>query len=106
MEQIMMNIFENLLEALMILVASGVLYVIKKYLGKFNFDEKKELVDIGVRFVEQFYKDFGGAQKYSEAVTWITDELNKRGLKYTDDELKALIESRLISMKNEIKKQW
>lgn len=102
----MMNIFENLLELLSILVASGLLYIIKKYAGKFNFDNKRELVDIGVRFVESVFKNYGGEKKYEEAVKWITAELNKKGLKYTEDELKALIESSVTTMNNEIKKNW
>ncbi|GED72727.1 hypothetical protein BRE01_64290 [Brevibacillus reuszeri] len=112
MELILKDILENLLLSISILLASGVSYWIKQKVGKSKIDkfmatldQKKELVSIAIKFVEVAYKDLDGEVKYSKAVEWVKMELDKLGLKYTNDELKALIESTLKSFKDEASKQ-
>ncbi len=106
MELLLKDILENLLLSLMILIASGLSYVIKQYIDKSKLEQKKELVAIAIRFVEQVYKSYNGEQKYNEAVKWLTVQFEKAGLKYTDEEMKALVESTLKQFKEEFAKQW
>ncbi|WP_064198958.1 phage holin [Brevibacillus brevis] len=104
MDTLIKDIFENLLLIVTVLVATGASYIIKRNIDLSKFRDKKELVEIGVRFVEQAFKDYGGEQKYEEAIKWITTELNKKGLKYTDVELKGLIEKSVLEFKNALSK--
>lgn len=67
---------------------------------------KQELVKVAITFVQQAYSELGGEKKYDLAVSWLTDELAKRKIKITDDEIKALIESTLKSLKAEFGQQW
>lgn len=95
MEELLKNILENILLSIGILVGTWVSYYIKRYIDKSKFEQKKELVAIAVRFVEQAYKDYHGEEKYNKAVHWVKLELDKFGIKYTEEELKGLIESTL-----------
>lgn len=105
MELLVKEIFEYLFYAFLSLLTLGGLYVIKRYDIMSKLNEKMAIVEIGVRFIEQAFSHLGGHEKYQEALKWITAELGKRGIKYTEEELKGFIESSLIKMKNEFKKQ-
>lgn len=106
MEVFLKSILENVLLLIAVLAASGVAYFIKQNIDKEIVEKKKDLVAIAVNFAEQAYKGYDGERKYIEAVTWLKNELNKKGLTYTDNELKGLIESTLLSFKNELMKKW
>lgn len=69
-------------------------------------NEKSELVKIGVRFVEQAFFEMKGAEKFDKAVEWITNEANQKGLKFTENELKAHIENAVRTFKDEFSKTW
>lgn len=67
---------------------------------------KKCLAYEAVKFVEQVYKDLHGQEKYDKAVEWLTDQLNRIGLPYTEEELKGLIEASLREIKDVFGEEW
>lgn len=69
-------------------------------------EAKESLAIVAVRFVEQAYKDFGGAEKYDAAAEWLADMSAQYGFPITDAEIKGLIESALRKMKDEFADQW
>ena len=88
-----------LMVAIITLVTSLVGWVTKK-IGTANIEKvkstleaKSALVDKGVAFAEQAYKDLDGAEKFEKALDWIESQAAKINLKFTDDELKGLIEA-------------
>ena len=56
---------------------------------------KKDVVDSTVRMIEQLYKagKIVGEEKFNQAVANADKLLKEKGLSYSDDELKTLIES-------------
>lgn len=79
---------------------------LKQYIDKNTFEQKKELVDIAVRFVEQVYKNYNGEQKLNEAINWLTKEAKRLGLTFSEDEMRAMIEAVVKSYKDQFSKQW
>ncbi|MFC8688129.1 phage holin, LLH family [Brevibacillus porteri] len=67
---------------------------------------KRGYADRAVRFVEDAFVDIKGSEKYNEAANWIVERLAKWHIKVTEDEVKGLVESALIRMKQEYEKQW
>lgn len=60
---------------------------------------KEELVTKAVEFVEQFYHDYEGEEKYEFALTWASAQLEARGVKINAEELKGLIEAAVYELK-------
>lgn len=63
---------------------------------------KSELTTAAVNFAEQAYQDLDGAGKYEQALTWLTEQAKKVGLKITVDEAKGLIESAVLALKKAV----
>lgn len=66
---------------------------------------KRDLVGLGIAFVEQAYKDLHGQDKYNAAVGWIQGRASKIGLSFSDDEIKGLIESALAEANRAFKQE-
>lgn len=64
---------------------------------------KEELAMIAVGFVEQAYRNIGGAEKFEAAVGWMGDRLTENGIKAGPDEIGGLIEEAVRRMKQEWK---
>lgn len=64
---------------------------------------KRDLVGLGIAFVEQAYKDLDGAEKFEKALDWIESQAAKINLTFTDDELKGLIEAAVNAAKAALK---
>jgi len=73
---------------------------------KHELETKKELARIAVQFVQQAYKDLGGAEKYDKAAEWLAETTERIGLHLTPDEVKVLIEAALKELKAEFGKAW
>lgn len=54
---------------------------------------QETLVAAAVEFVEQVYYSLEGEQKYEQALFWLSDAFGRRGFKFTEDELRGMIES-------------
>jgi len=67
---------------------------------------KRELARVAVLFVQQAYKDLGGAVKYDKAAVWLSDAADKIGIKLSDEEIKGLIEAALKELKTEHGEVW
>lgn len=71
-----------------------------------ELETKQELAFISVRFVEQVFYEFKGIDKYNNAVKWLSNTLEQKGIKASDTELKALIEYAVRTMKDEFGEEW
>lgn len=67
---------------------------------------KQALALMAVRFVEQFYRDLHGEEKYQQALEWLAGRLTQYGLKATPEELRGLIEAALRAIKDEFGNDW
>ncbi len=67
---------------------------------------KRELARVAVLFVQQAYKDLGGAEKYDKAAEWLSDAAGKIGIQLTQEEVKGLIEAALKELKTELGEAW
>ena len=59
---------------------------------------KEELVTKAVEFVEQAYHDLNGHQKFEYALEWTSNTLKNAGIKFTNEELRGLIEAAVLEM--------
>jgi LL-H family phage holin len=68
---------------------------------------KKDLAMEAIRLVEQMYggKIFG-EEKYTKAANWLKGRLNSLGFSFTEDEIKGLIESCLMEIKEAVGNEW
>lgn len=68
--------------------------VAKKYFDKwFDSKEKKDVVKVAVRAVEQIYKDLHGEDKLNKALEAAEEMLASKGITITSFELKMLVEA-------------
>jgi len=67
---------------------------------------KRELARVAVLFVQQAYKDFGGAEKYDKAAERLSDAADKIGIQLSEEEIKGLIEAALKELKTELGEAW
>lgn len=58
-----------------------------------DFLAKEELVAAGVEFVEQFYTEYKGQEKYLMALEWVSSQLEVKGITVDVQELQGLIEA-------------
>jgi len=72
----------------------------------YELETKKELARIAVMFVQQAYKDLGGAEKYDKAAEWLSDAADKIGIQLSEEEIKGLIEAALKELKTELGEAW
>lgn len=113
MEDLVLNVTYDLL-LLLATVAAGLLVAwLKKRLGvegvnKVNAElqAKQELATLAVRFVEQFYQNLHGEDKYQKAAEWLASRAGDMGLKITAEEIKGLIEAALRTFKDEFGEEW
>lgn len=71
-----------------------------------ELETKQSLAILAVKFAAQAYRDLNGPQKYSQAAIWLTNQIQKLGMKVTPSELKGLIESALRMIKDEFGEEW
>ena len=64
-----------------------------------DFLAKEELVAIGVDFIEQMYEEYDGAEKYTMALDWISEQLKVKNIHVDTAELKGLIEAAVYQLK-------
>ena len=72
---------------------------ITKYL---NSKEKKEVVMVVVKAVQQLYKDLGGEEKLCRAIESATQMLAEKGITITELELRMLIEAACLELKTQL----
>lgn len=65
-----------------------------------DFLAKEELVATGVEFAEQFYKEYGGPDKYKLALMWIGAQFEANGINVSEDELQGLIEAAVYELQS------
>lgn len=69
---------------------------------KIDTDEKKKIVETTVKYVNQVYKDLNGDEKLEKAQAAIIEQLNEKGIKITDLELRVMIESAVNTFKDAV----
>jgi len=109
-------LLQLLIDVIAVLVPVLVGYIvawIQKRLGaekiqqiKQELETKQELARIAVQFVQQAYKDMGGAEKYEKAAEWLSNMATQLGLQLSAEEIKALIEAALKQLKAEFGTAW
>lgn len=103
---------ENILTIIQLIVSTFlpiIVVLIYKKLGidrmdKVNFDIKikKDIVIAAVQFAEQAYKNCNGEERYNVAIKWSIDRLKEKGISFSEDELRGLIESTIKNLKEKI----
>jgi Arc/MetJ-type ribon-helix-helix transcriptional regulator len=101
------------LQLLLPIIAASVVAFIWKLVGaegmrkiEHELSSKSEYVKIGVRLIEQVYKDLKGQEKADKAFEWITARLNENGIHFTEEELRGMIESAVRQFKDEFGDNW
>ncbi len=96
------------LQPLIVSVCVTVLTAVGTYIGtkikqvyteKVNTETKEKIVQNTCRYVNQLYKDLDGAAKFEAAQKEIVEQLNEKGIKITDLELKVMIEAAVNGLK-------
>jgi len=75
------------------IITASIVNILKRNGALAVLQEKEAIVQKGVEFVEQVYTDLEGEEKYNKALEWISTQLSAKGIKFTVDELKGLIEA-------------
>lgn len=97
-----MNTFmENLVNEYLLKIVGTLLMMLFSYIGTIcgkafkkyiDTKTKKDIVKIVVQSVEQAYKTLHGEDKFNEALKSASALMTEKGLKFTDTELRTLIE--------------
>lgn len=83
------------------LIFTALGFAMKKVITKFlNTKEKRQLAQDVVLYVEQYYKDLKGEEKYNAAAEAFSEILVERGITVTPIEIRTLIESALGAFNN------
>ena len=113
MEDQILKISIDLLAVLIPLFVGFLTKYVKDKLGtenliklKAEFEAKKIFAMVAVQFVEQVYNQLDGPQKYEKAAEWLTARLNEKGMNFTQEEIRGLIESALRIMKDSFGEEW
>lgn len=113
MDTVLIDLAYNFLALVIPVIAVMAVEVIRRYLGLQKMEQidraissKKELALIAVRFVEQAYKDLHGEDKYKQAATWLTEQINRYGFTISEAEIRGLIEAALRQLKDELLIEW
>lgn len=69
---------------------------------KADTEEKKKVVETTVKYVKQIYNDLDGNAKLEKAQAAILEQLNEKGIKITDLELRVMIEAAVNSFKDTV----
>lgn len=67
---------------------------------------RKQLAHTAVMFVQQLYKNENGEEKLTKASEYLSEKLSAYGIKLTDQEIRALIESALKEAKMQFVENW
>lgn len=73
---------------------------------KTEMDNKREIIELVVLFVQQVYSHLDGNARYEEALNRASILLQQKGLKITDEELQSLLESSVKNLKYEFGESW
>lgn len=104
-----MEFFEAIKPALLSLLAT-VLTVVFSYIGLetkklykryCDTQEKRDIADTTVRYIEQVYKDLDGQDKLNKAINHASHILSDKGIDVSGDELRALLEAAVHAMNQE-----
>lgn len=75
------------------------------YTDKVNTETKQKVVETTCRYVNQLYKDLDGPAKLEKAQAEIIEQLNSKGVKITELELRVLIEAAVNGFKDGVNTQ-
>jgi len=114
MEDLIMNLMYNLL---LLLITAGVALAVNLIQSKLGTEKmrkiqaeletKQELALVAVKAVEQLWAGkIKGPEKVSKAAEIISNQANRIGLTIPPDEIEALIEWAVRTMKDEFGEQW
>ncbi len=114
MEDIVMNLLYNLLLLLITAGAALAVELIRRKLGteqmrkiQNELETKQELALVAVKAVEQLWAGkIKGPEKVSKATEIISNQANRIGLTIPPDEIEALIEWAVRTMKDKFGEEW
>ena len=69
---------------------------------KADTEEKKKVVETTVKYVNQVYKDLNGDEKLQKAQEAIVEQLNEKGVKITELELRVMDEAAVNTFKDAV----
>lgn len=98
------EIFDICIRIVVLILGGFLIPYIKGRIGQARYNKILEWVDIGVNAAEQIYKTMDKSdEKNILRYEYVVDFLNKKNVKITEDEMRALIESAVLSLEEVIK---
>lgn len=71
-----------------------------------EWNNMQELAMVAVKYAQQAYMKYGGAERKEKALAFLSRELAQLGLKISEDTIDALIEAALREIKDEFGEEW
>lgn len=100
--EILMDVLKAIVSLAALLIVRYLIPWIKAQIENSNYKWIADLVADAVKYAEQIIKESGkGEEKKEIVVKYITDQINLRGIKITDEQMEALIESAVYQLKKE-----
>ena len=97
-------VVEALIPILLSIITYGSYLIKKKIDDKLDTQQKKDMADLVVRFVEQTLREATNEEKKAEAVKKFAELLDSKNIHITDVELNMYIESSVNAVKSGITK--
>lgn len=113
MDIMLTTILSELLKVVAIVAAGFLVAVAQRLIGTAKMrkiteelENKREIINAVVLFVQQVYTISDGEEKFSIAYKTAAEWLTDKGLSFTDEELQSLIESSIKLFKKEFGEDW
>ncbi len=106
MEQAIFLLLEEILVAIVII---GIGFLISWIRQKRSVEQLKiiqMIVEEGVLFAQQVYKELNGEEKFDKALEAISKKLKEKGIKVNAETIKTTIEAVLKRLKKEFGESW
>lgn len=112
-ETFVISLLWDILLFLIIFLAGLVIKWLKNKIGiermklaQAEWDNVKDLAAVAVKYAEQAYMAYGGAEKKEKALAFLSRELAQLGIKVSSETLSDLIEAVLREIKDEFGEEW
>lgn len=113
MEEQLMSLACSALSILVPAICAMIIELLRRKLGlekirqvQYELETKTKLAKCAVRFVEHYYREIHGQEKYDRVAEWLAERAKERGLAIPAEEMQGLIEAALRMIKDEFGEQW
>jgi len=105
MNEYTLALLKIVVSAAVTIITAVVVPYIREKIKDTKYERLLQIVETAVRAAEQIYKEKGqGKAKKEEVIAFVTDWMNKHGIKITEEQLSQLIEAAVYRMN--VEKLW